>query len=224
MSPLYLYALLAEAPAGAPPAGLAGEPVRFVSCHGVVAAVGDVAAAPSLDASALRAHDEAVRRLAAAASALLPARFGSLAPDEDHLRDALQARVPALKAALETVRGCDQMTLRFSSTESTVAAPASVPAGAGPGTQYLAGRRAALGDARRRPEVARILDALAPLVRAERLEPHQTPPLLASAFHLVRRDALDAYRATLASVSGEAGVRVTASGPWPPYAFAGDLA
>ena len=227
MSPLYLYAVLAEAPAGALPSGLAGEPVRLVACEDVLAAVGDVASPPGLDAASLRAHDGSVRRLAAASSALLPARFGSVAGDERELCEALRPRLAALREGLRTVRGCEQMTLRFSRLETAAAAEAvSLPelsaAGGGPGTRYLDARRASAGDPRALPEVGRVLDALAPLVRGERRERHDRPPLIASVYHLVGRDSLDDYRTAVESAARAAGVRVTTSGPWPPYAFAPD--
>ena len=117
MSPVYLYAVLAEAPAGALPSGLAGEPVRLVACDDVWAAVGDVSSAPAVDEAALRAHDAAVRRLAAGATAVLPARFGSIAGDEGALCDALRPRLDALREGLRAVRGCEQMTLRFARRE-----------------------------------------------------------------------------------------------------------
>ncbi len=108
MSPVYLYAVLAEAPAGALPSGLAGEPMRLVTCEDVLAAIGDVTSPPGLDAAFLRAHDAAVRRLAAASSALLPARFGSFALDEGQLCEALRPRLAAFREGLRTVRGCEQ--------------------------------------------------------------------------------------------------------------------
>lgn len=226
MSPLYLYALLAEPPAGALPAGLTGEPLRLVACEGVLAAVGEVASAPALEAESLRAHDAAVRRLAAAAAALLPARFGSVTDDERQLREALSPRASALREALRAVHGCDQMTLRFARGDDTRPAVGAerpeAPVGAGPGTRYLAARRANAGDPRNLPGVARVLDALAPFVRAERWERHERPPLIASVYHLVPRDAVDAYRAALEGAARDAPVRVTSSGPWPPYAFAPD--
>lgn len=225
MSPVYLYAVLAEPPAGALPSGLRGEPVRLVACDDVLAAVGDVASAPTVDEASLRAHDAAVRRLAAGASALLPARFGSIAGDERELCDALRPRLEAFREGLRAVRGCEQMTLRFARRDAADAAPAPAstsPAPAGPGTRYLDARRASAGDPRAVPEVARVLDALAPLVRGERRERHERPPLLASVYHLVARESADAYRAAVASAAQEAGLRVTVSGPWPPYAFAPD--
>jgi hypothetical protein len=226
VSPVYLYAVLAEAPAGALPSGLAGEPMRLVTCEDVLAAVGDVTLPPGLDAASLRAHDAAVRRLAAASSALLPARFGSVALDEGQLCEALRPRLAAFREGLRTVRGCEQMTLRFSRLETVPAASAPLPEppapGGGPGTRYLDARRASLGDPRALPEVRRVLDALAPLVRGERRERHDRPPLIASVYHLVGRDSLDGYRSAVESAARAAGVRVTSSGPWPPYAFAPD--
>jgi len=59
-------------------------------------------------------------------------------------------------------------------------------------------------------------------VRGERRQRHERPPLLASVYHLVPRDGLDAYRAALDAATRKARVRVSSSGPWPPYAFAPD--
>jgi hypothetical protein len=225
MSPVYLYAVLAEAPAGALPLGARGEPVRLVACEDLVAAVGDVEAAPAVDESALRAHDAAIRRLSAEASALLPARFGSVAGGDRELCEALRPRLPSFREGLRAVRGCEQMTLRLArkGTAGGEAAAAPAPPGSGgPGTAYLEARRASAGDPRAIPEVARVLDALAPLVRGERRERHERPPLVASVYHLVPRESLEAYRAAVASAAEEAGLRVSTSGPWPPYAFAPD--
>jgi hypothetical protein len=201
--------------------------VRLVACEDVLAAVGDITSPPGLDAASLRAHDAAVRRLAAGSSALLPARFGSLADDESQLCEALRPRLAAFREGLRTVRGCEQMTLRFSRLESAApveSAPLPEPsaAGGGPGTRYLDARRASVGDPRTLPEVRRVLDALAPLVRGERRERHDRPPLIASVYHLVGRGSLDDYRAAVEPAARAAGVRVTSSGPWPPYAFAPD--
>jgi hypothetical protein len=225
VSPLYRYAVLAEKPAGALPSGLSGEPLRLVACDDLLAAVGELACAPAVDEGSLRAHDAAVRRLFAGASALLPARFGSMADDEAQLRDALRPRLEAFREGLRAVRGCEQMTLRFARgdgwSEGAPATPAPSHA-AGPGTRYLDARRASAGDPRAIPEVNRVLNALAPLVRGERWERHDRPPLLASVYHLVARESLDRYRDAVASAAEAADVRVTSSGPWPPYAFAPD--
>jgi hypothetical protein len=239
MSPLYLYALVGEAPGGPLPAGIAGEGLRLIDCEGVLAAVGEVAATPQLTAETLRGHDATVRALAGEAG-LLPARFGSVLRDEEELRAVLGPRVPSLRAALERVRGCEQMTLRIARISGSDERPEPEPEPAeatakrpetdtetdtetdrGPGAQYLARRRAERADARAIPEVARVLDAVADLVREEHLESHRRPPLIASAYHLVPRASLDLYRARLdAACAREPRLHVTVSGPWPPYAFA----
>jgi len=233
MSPLYVYALVAEPPAHPLPAGLAGERLRLVDCGGVLAAVGEMSVAPPLQADALRGHDATVRALSGEPG-LLPARFGSLVGDEEELRAWLQPRVDSLRGALARVRGCEQMTIRISSTgpdtdrerTGTDTATETATETAGMGTRYLQARRAAMGDARAIPEVARVLDAVADLVREEHVESHRRPPLVASAYHLVPRASLDLYRARLdAAVAREVSLRVTVSGPWPPYAFApGEIA
>jgi hypothetical protein len=227
MSPLYLYALVGEAPGGPLPAGIAGEGLRLIDCEGVLAAVGEVAATPLLAAETLRGHDATVRALAGEAG-LLPARFGSVLRDEEELRAVLGPRVPSLRAALERVRGCEQMTLRIARISGSDERPEpeteqepEPETGTGPGAQYLARRRAERADARAIPEVARVLDAVADLVREEHLESHRRPPLIASAYHLVPRASLDLYRARLdAACAREPRLHVTVSGPWPPYAFA----
>jgi hypothetical protein len=75
------------------------------------------------------------------------------------------------------------------------------------------------------PELDPLRGRLAGLVRGERVERHDRPPLLATVQHLVLRGAGDRYvdavndaRATLAPW------RVSVTGPWLPYAFGEDAA
>jgi hypothetical protein len=63
---------------------------------------------------------------------------------------------------------------------------------------------------------------LSDLVRAEQLEPHGRPGLVASVYHLIDRGAAEAYRRRVQSAPLE-GVRVTVSGPWPAWSFAPEL-
>ncbi len=224
MSVLYLYALVpAEAGCGDAGPGIAGERVRLVQAGALAAVVGALDAPPALALASLRAHDALVRRLAARAPGVLPLRFGQLAADEDALRADLERARPRLLAALERVAGCEQTTLRVHG-EGGARAPdaACAPAGLGPGARHLAALRA-----RRAPPaaLAQALRPLAPLVRAERVERRASGPpasgLQASVYHLVRRADREPYARALADALAQVrGLRVRASGPWPPWAFA----
>ena len=216
---MYLYAVLAAPPPAAGVHGLAGEPVRALRLGDLVAAVGDVAAAPALTAETLRAHDEVVRALAAESDAILPARFGSFVSDETALVEVLTAQAAALGDALRLVEGCEQMTARlFAATAA--AAPEEPVLAAASGTEYLEARRRARRRAREVPEAAPLRACLEGLVRAERVHRHDAPPLVASLYHLIARGRAAEYlTAVTAAAAALAPTRVRATGPWAPYAF-----
>ena len=204
---LYVYAVVNRAPSGLK--GLHGEPLTAVDLDGAFVVVGAIEGAPELAVSALRAHDEAVRRIADAVDAILPARFGSLVDDESALRAALQPRRSELLEALRLVAGCAQMTLRVFLDSPRQPPPAQS------GTEYLTQRL----QARRLPELDSARAQLGNLVRGERIETHDTAPLVATVHHLIRRENAQAYLDAIKRAdSGE--LRLVPSGPAPPYAFA----
>jgi hypothetical protein len=189
------------------------EGLRLVRCGEVSAVVGESEPVP-VTPEALAAHDAVVRRLADRFEALLPVRFGERVKDEAELAKLLGPREAQLSEALERVRGCAQMTLRvFGDPE-----PAPAVDQGGPGTRYLEARRRA----RSLPEIKPLLDALHPLLRGEHTMRHDQGSYFGTAYHLVRREDVPAYLSLVQSV--ETGWRVTASGPWAPYAFAPGLA
>jgi hypothetical protein len=193
--------------------------VRVIALDGLWVAAGEVASAPSPTEAALRRHDTTVRRLARAVDALLPVRFGTVVSSEAELAATLAPRTAELRDALELVAGREQMTLRVYGSPAPRSRSRPDPAAgrSGPGARYLGAR----ARARAVPEIDAIRPALAPFVRAERTERHRVPPLLASVYHLVDRGQDAAYRAALRQAARRApGIRVRASGPWPPYAFA----
>jgi hypothetical protein len=210
VSALYLYALLGSAPRR-PARGL-----RLLAVEGLRVAARPVEgdAAPRPTPTALRGHDATVRQLARGVDAVLPFRFGTVVAGPDELRRLLAPRAAALREALALVAGREQMTVRvFGTPRRRVGAGRRA---GGPGARYLAAR------AREHavPEIDPIRPALAAFVRAERTERHRTPPLLASVYHLVDRRRGAAYRAALRrAVRGAGGVRLSVTGPWPPYAF-----
>ena len=186
----------------------------------MVVVVGRVSAPPVPSAPALRRHDAVIRRLARAVPAVLPIRFGTAVADLATLDRLLAPRAPALRRALARVKGREQMTLRVF---GTIAPAVERPAPLGRARHPLSGRAAppvAAGRARRRAAARR---ARRDLIRDERVEPSEAPPLLASVYHLVDRGHSRAYRRAVKEVACRlADVRVVSSGPWAPYAFAPD--
>ena len=226
MSPLYLYAILGAAPARPLGTGLRNEPLRLVPCDDLIAAAGEMDAAPALTPDALRGHDAVVRRLAEVTDALLPARFGTVAADAQDLCARLARAGAGLREALARVAGREQMILRIyraSSGPSSATAPNEEcpPSGAGPGARYLAERARAQRSAAAAEELAPIRPVLDRFVTAERVERHQTPPLVASVYHLLARGSAPAYAAAVERAARDLPeLRITVSGPWAPYAFA----
>ena len=215
--PFYVYAILERAPRGVRLRGLAREPVRFVKCGRLVVAVGRMESPPAAEIRNLERHDRVVRRLAAAARAALPARFGSVASTRDALDDALRPRARGLARALARVRDREQMTLRF---DGVSAADAGGARDAGPGTRHL--RRRAGADPRTQPSVRALLDRLAPLVAGESVDrAHETG--VARVHHLIARGDAARYRRAVARARAtDPTLRVGCTGPWVPYGFAGE--
>lgn len=217
---LYVYALLAEAPGATLGRGLGGERLHLVEMEGVRVVAGTLPAVPRPSLPALRRHDAVVRRLAKVTDAVLPVRFGTALTGRAALARALAGQGPALRRALRVVRGREQMTLRVFGVPAPSPRPRAVPDGR-PGTRYLAARLAAAVHRTTVPELRMLRRRLAPLVRAERVERHDAPPLLATVYHLVDRGRSAEYLATLDRAVAAPGhrVRVRASGPWPAYGF-----
>lgn len=217
---LYVYAIsdTRPRPAGR---GLAGEPLRVVESRGLVVIAGEMEAAPAPHPESVRAHDAVVRRLARRCPALLPARFGWTSTAAE-LRANLAPHRRDLLRALAEVRGCVQMTVRlFGDT------PASKPPraarrrrGTADGTAYMLERAEAIRASESLPELDPLRARLAGLLRGERQERHGTAGLIGTAYHLVERARLGAYRARLRRAAPALEpLRVQVSGPWAPYAF-----
>jgi len=221
---LYLYAVMGGRPASPCGAGICAEPLRLVVVGELVAVVGDVPVTPEATAMTLRAQDALLRRLAAEVDAVLPVRFGTLLEDDAALTDALARRRRPLAEALGRVAGCEQMTVRVWG-DGVPSTPDAAAAGGGPGTRYLADRQRAHATAHRVPELEPLRRRLGDLVRAERAERHDRPPLLATVQHLVPRGAGGRYVAVVADCrDGLRPCRVSVTGPWLPYAFGEDAA
>jgi hypothetical protein len=209
VSALYLYAIVDE-----PPRDQVGMRNLSVLRAGGAHVVVERRAMPAATAANLKMHDRIVRRIARSCGAVLPFRFGAAVSDRAALVRLLEPLEPAILRALALVRDAAQFTLRVYGQRAP--RPKS-KRGEGPGTRFLADRLRA----HRVPEIASVTDATKPFVRAMRVERHDRAPLLASVYHLVACSDVRRYRAALAAASKTLeGVRVDATGPWPPYAFA----
>jgi hypothetical protein len=205
---------------------MSGEALRVVTCGKLLAVVGDVSAPPAVTSTTLREHDRTIRRMTAITEAVLPLRFGSMVEGEIELARRLEPAEAALEAALVQVAGREQMTVRVyerqargeAITRSTAALEGS--ADLGPGARYLLERRRAHDNDPHRAALDAVLAAPAAFIRAQRIESHGSPPLIASIHHLIDRGQGEAYAAALHGGTADlAQAAVTVSGPWPPYAF-----
>ena len=155
----------------------------------------------------------------------LPFRFGTLATDEE-LDNYLSARRDALKAKLELVRGCVEMSVKIIWDREWTDEPSPSAELAKPGTAFLKEkRRELLGGEARAEEAMRIAgwleERLRGVVRDKAFKTNSTSKLLVKAAHLVERGSIDEYRTRLKNARLERPeLHFLASGPWPPYSFA----
>ena len=211
MSRVYLYALVSEP---LQPFRVGGRSVRSLEIDGIHAVVDRNIPDEGPSEAALRRQHLIVEAIAARAAAVLPARFGSLV-DVAEVRDLVRVRRSAFEAALELVRDREQMTLRFPkvSQPTGIRRPST-------GTAYLRARRTAgLPDAAR---LQRVREALASLVRAERIQPGRGS-FPAALFHLIDRGTAAAYRERVTALPPADSMQPQITGPWPAFAFAPEL-
>jgi len=234
---LYLYAIADGLDRVHDVGGADGELLTIHTLEGMQVVAGERAAAPAIDAQALRTQDTVVRMLHARSAALLPMRFGASFGSRADLDRAMTLRAPTLRERLEGVRGREQMTLRvlgaIGASGAAGAAGAEdlsavAPPGAGvhatgawrassaQGAAYLRERAA-----RRVPrEVLPLLEALKPWPRATRVEAGRSPGVVATVYQLIDRGSSAEYEAAVKSAAGALpGLSIRVTGPAPCYAF-----
>jgi hypothetical protein len=232
---IYLYALIDRDHDLSSLTGITREQLRGLQVGDVVAVVGGMDVSPSPTRETLEAQDQVVRALRQRADALLPARFGTVYPDDASLERAIQARAADLRQRFDVVRDREQMTLR-------VVGPPSLPGSSGrsgevspklasnspraeadatgastPGVRYLEER------ARRAmpPAVAALVAAVRPVQRGARIEAGRSETVLATMYHLIAPEDVEVYRQLVKHTADSLpGIRVVVSGPSPAYAFA----
>ncbi|MFN2597778.1 MAG: GvpL/GvpF family gas vesicle protein [Pyrinomonadaceae bacterium] len=231
---VYAYCLSDEIADGSTEAlaGIGGEAARLVWRDLIAAVVSDFEGdAVAVTRENVLAHERVVGGVLARATPL-PFRFGTVV-GEENLAGYVASHAGELRAQLERVRGCVEMSVkvilkegggepspdeprsppdgRASSDPQSPPAdrqpPARAPA-AGAGTAFLlAKRREAAGDevrAARAHEIAQWLGgAVAGAVRDSRIEVNPRGALVVSAAHLVERARLEEYRELLRRARAE---------------------
>ncbi len=201
-----------------------GRRLRVIRGATAAAVVAD-APAPVVSLAALRAHDRVVRGITRCVASVLPVRFGTTFASAGDVAARLGADTADWRAALRDVRQREQMTLRvYGAPAARRGTPTATPRRTRQsGTAYLRQRADRIAEARRAPELDPLRQVLAGIIAAERVARHDRGTLLLTAYHLIGRGAAGEYRRTLATAMRQLGLRASASGPWPPYAFAPEL-
>jgi hypothetical protein len=221
-----LYAVCdASAPlSGTPLAGLDGALVWPVQADGIVAAV-SLTGRCSVPAQAELAwqHEHVVERLMEQA-AVLPARFGTLAPDAEAVAARLRSRRAEFAAGLDRVRGRVEISVRvlWDDVPDPPAARASPPPS---GRAYLLQRQSEEQAAQaRRERGAALAESLHAALGAAAVDAVRqvlaTPRMLLTAAYLVDRGRVGEFQRGLDALSGQHGaLRFMCTGPWPAYNF-----
>ncbi len=182
------------------------------------------------------AHEHVIESAAAGGAAVIPMKLFTLfASDDRALRHILAAR-RVLDAAIKRVAGCREWGVRvhLNPPKGTAISQRTAGAASGkasPGTHFLMARKQAK-DSRREMQAQAIADTekayrlLARSARDSRRHPpvpDQTAGITLDAAFLVPRKAEERFRKVVARLSAlpDSVLRVTLTGPWPPYNFAG---
>lgn len=204
--------------------GVQGELLKTLRCGQIAVVIGTVDAPHRPDRAHLEQHDALMRKIVSDLPAALPARFGLVVRDVDRVHALVEARSLWFREALRLVAGREQMTLRVTvaDTRRLPRATAKSSSTPGPGRRYLTAR---LMRSRvpQDPNLRALRRQLATLVQKERFQ-LKDAGRTATLYHLIERGQSAAYlRKVRAFSERHPGVKLTASGPFPPYAFAPGL-
>ena len=232
---LYLYGVSQRAPSKPVKAeGVDGvAAVESVPCAGLTCWISRVSRLEYADrlsrnmedlewlAAASVRHQRVVSEIAAA-STILPARFGTVFLSEASLAAHVSTHKRQLLPALKRIEGADEWGVKV----FAVPAPATVPITAASGTEYLRRKAAAATAAHGSldPEVRSFAEQLrrvavdvAPTGKVSGGQRH----LEWQASFLLRRSRQKQWRAILDRFAARWGTarRIECTGPWPPYSF-----
>jgi hypothetical protein len=185
-----------------------GRRIESIEVEGIFAIGERRTDVPPVSEPELERQHAIVLRIAGAAPAVLPAKFGSLVDDAE-LAAIVRQRRAVIRDALDLVRDKAQMTLRVAAA-ARPATPSKPPAS---GSDYLKRRKAEMF-----PAVPGGAESALRAVRAFIVDERRrtSDAGVTTIYHLVRRGDVTEYRQALSGAA--AGISVT--GPWPPFAFA----
>ncbi len=187
-----------------------------------------------------RAHED-VLQAAAAVTAVVPLRFGTIYRSRDQVGRMLEERAGDLADTFERVRGHVELGVKMwvdlGALQQTADEPES-PVVSGAGAAYLQRRRReqevsqelAVRCAELADEAHRRLSAVAAEAVANRPQPRELTgrpeSMVLNGAYLVRDgdERLRAEVERLAAEHASFGVEYELTGPWPPHNFAGDQA
>jgi hypothetical protein len=244
-SAVYLYAVAQNLdPAGLRTVtGVSATPVRTVEQAGLTAVVSTVPIS-EYGAEALRnnledlawlertarAHHDVVA-VTARHAVTAPVRLATVFHDDQRVTSLLEECGPGIAQALARVAGCAEWGVKIYGESRSRAEPEPEEVGLSPGTAYLRRRdRQRRGNedaframAQRAEEIHGALAAHAVAIRFHR---PQDPKLSGHQGMMLRNTAYlvkdgDAFTAALGRINtGQDGLRVEITGPWPSYSFA----
>src|SRR5947209_1708637 len=217
-------------------AGLSGAKTRLMQCGEIMAVVSEFDdERATVTRENVLAHERVVRRVLSETTPL-PFRFGAVVT-ESQLQSYVDSQQDHLKAQLERVRGCVEMSVKviwnLEAVRQEIAEHYEQESKAigvgetrrGSGTAFLVMKRSEiLGENVTRTRAEEIADwlaeALEETVREPQVPGEPSAPLVISAAHLVERRRLKDYRSALRCArSSRRDLHFLTSGAWPPYSF-----
>jgi hypothetical protein len=205
-----LYAITDHPTPPVPPLGA----MRVVAGGDLAAVCGPVLEG-EVTAEALWQHERLVEALMDGRD-VLPVRYGTCLPDEAAAIRALRDHHAEYAASLDAVRGAVELAVRVFAGEDAPAAPAPAQQ---TGTAYLRARARTAADEAGAATI--VQQPLAEAARAATVARVNRPGELLRAAYLVDRGGTGAFSARVQAVQDDnPQLRITCTGPWPPYSFA----